>query len=117
MEALANGCVFIQPKFKEPHNRLNTVSVDYYHTDLAQRIEYIQGTLYPVQFLFCQEFLHGKPTARGYRSQMPYLQDFVGEPYVSIVQYLYDGIVHGCVCLSKRVWNFVIEWHAGIHSG
>lgn len=26
LEALANGCVFIQPKFLIPHNKHNTVS-------------------------------------------------------------------------------------------
>ena len=29
MEAMANGCVFIQPRFKTPHNRFNTVNLLY----------------------------------------------------------------------------------------
>lgn len=53
LEALAAGCVFIQPIFNPPHNKKTTT------------------------------FLNGKPTSRELQSQVPYLHHFVGEPYVS----------------------------------
>ena len=53
LEALAAGCVFIQPAFSPPHSKSTTT------------------------------FLAGKPTSRDLGSQVPYLQHFVGEPYVS----------------------------------
>jgi hypothetical protein len=52
MEAIANGCAYIQPKFIPPRNKYN------------------------------DDVMRGKPTARFYNSQVPYLEDYVGEPYV-----------------------------------
>jgi hypothetical protein len=52
LEALAAGCVFLQPLFSPPHSKATT------------------------------SFLGGKPTSRELSSQVPYLQHFVGEPYV-----------------------------------
>ena len=31
-----------------------------------------------------KDYFDGKPTERAYTSQVPYLEKFVGEPYVSI---------------------------------
>ena len=53
LEALAAGCVFLQPRFSPPHSKATT------------------------------SFLTGKPTSRELDSQVPYLHHFVGEPYVS----------------------------------
>jgi hypothetical protein len=55
MEAIANGCAYIQPKFIPPRNKYN------------------------------DDVMRGKPTARFYNSQVPYLEDYVGEPYVYTV--------------------------------
>ncbi|KAL4217311.1 hypothetical protein ACF0H5_023762 [Mactra antiquata] len=52
LEAIANGAVFINPKFDKPHNR-NTAP-----------------------------FFKGKPTERELTSQHPYAEQFIGEPYV-----------------------------------
>ena len=55
LEAIAQGCVFINPKFNPPHNSANT------------------------------KFFHGKPTLRKVTSQHPYAEDFIGEPNVRTV--------------------------------
>lgn len=52
LEAIANGAVFLNPKFSKPHNRL---------TD---------------------PFFKGKPTERELKSQHPYAEQFIGEPFV-----------------------------------
>lgn len=52
LEAIANGAVFINPKFDKPHNRLTV------------------------------PFFKGKPTDRELTSQHPYAEQFIGEPYV-----------------------------------
>ncbi|XP_021366122.1 alpha-1,6-mannosylglycoprotein 6-beta-N-acetylglucosaminyltransferase A-like isoform X1 [Mizuhopecten yessoensis] len=52
LEAIANGCVFINPRFKPPHSSKNT------------------------------PFFKGKPTQRQVTSQHPYAEQFIGEPYV-----------------------------------
>ncbi|XP_052815041.1 alpha-1,6-mannosylglycoprotein 6-beta-N-acetylglucosaminyltransferase A-like [Mya arenaria] len=52
LEAIANGAVFINPKFLLPHSR-NT-----------------------------QPFFKGKPTERELMSQHPYAEQFIGEPHV-----------------------------------
>ena len=52
LEAIANGAVFINPKFNPPHNSKNT------------------------------KFFKGKPTERKLASQHPYAEQFIGEPYV-----------------------------------
>ncbi|XP_065915908.1 alpha-1,6-mannosylglycoprotein 6-beta-N-acetylglucosaminyltransferase A-like isoform X3 [Dysidea avara] len=55
LEALANGCPFIQPKYKPPRGKSN------------------------------EKFFRNKPTNRMLTSQSPYLEDFVEEPYVYTV--------------------------------
>ncbi|KAL3854035.1 hypothetical protein ACJMK2_013317 [Sinanodonta woodiana] len=52
LEAIANGAVFLNPKFNPPHNRNNNA------------------------------FFKGKPTEREVTSQHPYAEQFIGEPYV-----------------------------------
>ncbi|KAK2147200.1 hypothetical protein LSH36_564g01050 [Paralvinella palmiformis] len=55
LEAIAHGCVFINPKFSPPHSSQNT------------------------------KFFKGKPTMRKVTSQHPYVEEFVGEPHVYTV--------------------------------
>ncbi|XP_037118589.1 alpha-1,6-mannosylglycoprotein 6-beta-N-acetylglucosaminyltransferase B-like isoform X1 [Syngnathus acus] len=57
LEAIANGCVFLQPKFKPPHSSLN------------------------------HEFFKGKPTSREVSSQHPYAEQYIGRPHVITVDY------------------------------
>ncbi|XP_043945186.1 alpha-1,6-mannosylglycoprotein 6-beta-N-acetylglucosaminyltransferase B-like isoform X2 [Protopterus annectens] len=52
LEAIALGCVFIQPRFKPAHSSLNT------------------------------DFYKGKPTSREVTSQHPYAEHHIGKPYV-----------------------------------
>lgn len=52
LEAIANGCFFINPKFNPPRNRLNT------------------------------PFFKNKPTLRQVTSQHPYCEEFIGSPHV-----------------------------------
>ena len=51
IEAMANGAVYLQPKFPVPVNKMN------------------------------EKFFNGKPTLRKLTSQNPYMEEFVGEPY------------------------------------
>lgn len=51
LEAMANGAVFLQPKFKNPVSKLNN------------------------------DFFKNKPNFRKLESQSPYMQEFIGEPY------------------------------------
>ncbi|ESN93534.1 hypothetical protein HELRODRAFT_115589 [Helobdella robusta] len=55
LEAIAAGCVFINPKFNPPHSSLNT------------------------------KFFKGKPTARELTSQHPYTEHFISNPNVFTV--------------------------------
>ncbi|KRY69478.1 Alpha-1,6-mannosylglycoprotein 6-beta-N-acetylglucosaminyltransferase A [Trichinella pseudospiralis] len=55
LEAVANGLVFINPKFSAPKSRLN------------------------------ETFFAKKPTLRQLQSQNSYMEDFIGEPYVFTV--------------------------------
>lgn len=55
LEAIANGAIFIQPKFEPPKDRLN------------------------------YKFFNEKPTMRKITSQNPYMERFVGYPYVFTV--------------------------------
>ncbi|XP_066264116.1 alpha-1,6-mannosylglycoprotein 6-beta-N-acetylglucosaminyltransferase A-like isoform X1 [Branchiostoma lanceolatum] len=55
LEAIASGCVFLNPKFVQPKSRLNT------------------------------KFFEGKPTFRQLTSQHPYVEVFVGKPHVYTV--------------------------------
>ncbi|NWZ09802.1 MGT5B acetylglucosaminyltransferase, partial [Agelaius phoeniceus] len=59
LEAIANGCVFLQARFNPPHSSLN------------------------------HEFFRGKPTSReaSVSSQHPYAEDFIGKPHVWTVDY------------------------------
>ncbi|KAK1164946.1 alpha-1,6-mannosylglycoprotein 6-beta-N-acetylglucosaminyltransferase B-like isoform X1 [Acipenser oxyrinchus oxyrinchus] len=52
LEAIALGCVFLQPRFDPAHTPQNSA------------------------------FYRGKPTTRQVRSQHPYAEDFIGKPYV-----------------------------------
>ncbi|XP_019858888.1 PREDICTED: alpha-1,6-mannosylglycoprotein 6-beta-N-acetylglucosaminyltransferase B-like [Amphimedon queenslandica] len=67
LEAIANGCAFIQPKISPPINKHNN------------------------------GYFHGKPTDRLYTSQVPYLENFVGEPYVYTVNIENDDEVRAAV--------------------
>ncbi|XP_068751792.1 alpha-1,6-mannosylglycoprotein 6-beta-N-acetylglucosaminyltransferase A-like [Montipora capricornis] len=55
LEAIAQGCIFLNAKFDPPHNRVNT------------------------------EFFKGKPTLRELTSQHPYAEVFIGEPHVKTI--------------------------------
>ncbi|XP_063051737.1 alpha-1,6-mannosylglycoprotein 6-beta-N-acetylglucosaminyltransferase B-like [Engraulis encrasicolus] len=57
LEAIANGCVFLQPRFKPPHSSLN------------------------------HEFFRGKPTSREVSSQHPYAEQYIGPPHVITVDF------------------------------
>ncbi|XP_078257166.1 LOW QUALITY PROTEIN: alpha-1,6-mannosylglycoprotein 6-beta-N-acetylglucosaminyltransferase B [Rhinoraja longicauda] len=57
LEAIANGCIFLQPRFNPPHNSKNN------------------------------EFFRGKPTSREVSSQHPYTEYFIGKPHVWTVDY------------------------------
>ncbi|KAM3921373.1 alpha-1,6-mannosylglycoprotein 6-beta-N-acetylglucosaminyltransferase B [Leptodactylus fuscus] len=57
LEAVANGCVFLQPRFNPPHSSLN------------------------------HEFFRGKPTSREVSSQHPYMEMTIGRPHVMTVDY------------------------------
>ncbi|CAB1454934.1 unnamed protein product [Pleuronectes platessa] len=57
LEAIANGCIFLQPKFHPPHSSLN------------------------------HEFFRGKPTSREVSSQHPYAEQYIGKPHVMTVDY------------------------------
>ncbi|XP_006135809.1 alpha-1,6-mannosylglycoprotein 6-beta-N-acetylglucosaminyltransferase B [Pelodiscus sinensis] len=57
LEAIANGCIFLQSRFNPPHSSLN------------------------------HEFFRGKPTSREVSSQHPYAEDFIGKPHVWTVDY------------------------------
>uniref|UniRef100_A0A8C6M2R1 alpha-1,6-mannosyl-glycoprotein 6-beta-N-acetylglucosaminyltransferase n=1 Tax=Nothobranchius furzeri TaxID=105023 RepID=A0A8C6M2R1_NOTFU len=57
LEAIANGCIFLQPKFQPPHSSLN------------------------------HDFFRGKPTSREVFSQHPYAEQYIGRPHVMTVDY------------------------------
>ncbi|CAI9543778.1 unnamed protein product [Staurois parvus] len=57
LEAVANGCVFLQPRFNPPHSSLN------------------------------HEFFRGKPTSREVSSQHPYMEMTIGRPHVITVDF------------------------------
>ncbi|XP_030830575.1 alpha-1,6-mannosylglycoprotein 6-beta-N-acetylglucosaminyltransferase A isoform X2 [Strongylocentrotus purpuratus] len=58
LEAVANGCVFLNPKFNPPKNYQNT------------------------------KFFQGKPTSRALTSQHPYTEVYIGQPHVWTVDVL-----------------------------
>ncbi|MBN3303813.1 MGT5B acetylglucosaminyltransferase, partial [Amia calva] len=68
LEAIANGCIFLQPKFRPPHSSLN------------------------------HEFFRGKPTSREVSSQHPYAEQYIGKPHVITVDYNhsqeFDAAIH-----------------------
>ena len=51
LEAMANGVVYLQPRYQTPYSKLNN------------------------------QFFRGKPTLRELTSQNPYMEEFVGKPY------------------------------------
>ena len=55
LEAIANGCFYLNPRIDPPINRENS------------------------------KFFKGKPTLRSLASQNPYTENFIGEPYVYTV--------------------------------
>ncbi|KAM5135777.1 alpha-1,6-mannosylglycoprotein 6-beta-N-acetylglucosaminyltransferase B isoform 2-T2 [Mantella aurantiaca] len=57
LEAVASGCVFLQPRFSPPHSSLN------------------------------HEFFRGKPTSREVSSQHPYMEMTIGRPHVITVDF------------------------------
>uniref|UniRef100_A0A671YU04 alpha-1,6-mannosyl-glycoprotein 6-beta-N-acetylglucosaminyltransferase n=1 Tax=Sparus aurata TaxID=8175 RepID=A0A671YU04_SPAAU len=57
LEAIANGCIFLQPKFNPPHSSLN------------------------------HEFFRGKPTSRKVSSQHPYAEQYIGRPHVITIDF------------------------------
>uniref|UniRef100_A0A3Q2PML1 alpha-1,6-mannosyl-glycoprotein 6-beta-N-acetylglucosaminyltransferase n=1 Tax=Fundulus heteroclitus TaxID=8078 RepID=A0A3Q2PML1_FUNHE len=57
LEAIANGCIFLQPKFHPPHSSLN------------------------------HEFFRGKPTSRKVSSQHPYAEEYMGRPHVITIDF------------------------------
>uniref|UniRef100_W5N7B0 alpha-1,6-mannosyl-glycoprotein 6-beta-N-acetylglucosaminyltransferase n=1 Tax=Lepisosteus oculatus TaxID=7918 RepID=W5N7B0_LEPOC len=57
LEAIANGCIFLQPRFRPPHSSLN------------------------------HEFFRGKPTSREVSSQHPYAEQYIGKPHVITVDF------------------------------
>ncbi|TSK87553.1 Alpha-1,6-mannosylglycoprotein 6-beta-N-acetylglucosaminyltransferase B [Bagarius yarrelli] len=57
LEAIANGCIFLQPKFHPPRSSLN------------------------------HEFFRGKPMSREVSSQHPYSEQYIGRPHVITVDY------------------------------
>ncbi|KAK3553283.1 hypothetical protein QTP86_032761 [Hemibagrus guttatus] len=57
LEAIANGCIFLQPKFHPPRSSLNN------------------------------EFFRGKPMSREVSSQHPYTEQYIGKPHVITVDY------------------------------
>ncbi|XP_072549393.1 alpha-1,6-mannosylglycoprotein 6-beta-N-acetylglucosaminyltransferase B isoform X1 [Salminus brasiliensis] len=57
LEAIANGCIFLQPKFQPPRSSLNN------------------------------EFFRGKPMSREVSSQHPYAEQYIGRPHVITVDY------------------------------
>ncbi|XP_035380684.1 alpha-1,6-mannosylglycoprotein 6-beta-N-acetylglucosaminyltransferase B isoform X1 [Electrophorus electricus] len=57
LEAIANGCIYLQPRFHPPHSSLN------------------------------HEFFRGKPTSREVSSQHPYAEQYIGRPHVMTVDY------------------------------
>lgn len=57
LEAIANGCIFLQPMFNPPHSSYN------------------------------HEFFKGKPTARKVTSQHPYAEQYIGRPHVITIDF------------------------------
>ena len=54
LEAIANGAIFLNPKFTPPHGRGNT------------------------------DFFNGKPTSRNLTSQHPYVEEFVKHSVITV---------------------------------
>uniref|UniRef100_A0AAQ4PPK5 alpha-1,6-mannosyl-glycoprotein 6-beta-N-acetylglucosaminyltransferase n=1 Tax=Gasterosteus aculeatus aculeatus TaxID=481459 RepID=A0AAQ4PPK5_GASAC len=57
LEAIANGCIFLQPKFNPSHSSLN------------------------------HDFFRGKPTSRKVSSQHPYAEQYIGRPHVITIDF------------------------------
>ncbi|XP_067088857.1 alpha-1,6-mannosylglycoprotein 6-beta-N-acetylglucosaminyltransferase B [Osmerus mordax] len=67
LEAIANGCIFLQPKFTQPHSSLN------------------------------HEFFKGKPTSRQVSSQHPYAEQHIGKPHVFTVDFNSSQQLHTAI--------------------
>ncbi|KAJ0058404.1 hypothetical protein NL108_013884, partial [Boleophthalmus pectinirostris] len=57
LEAIANGCIFLQPMFNPPHSSFN------------------------------HDFFKGKPTSRKVTSQHPYAEQYIGRPHVITIDF------------------------------
>ncbi|XP_072298625.1 alpha-1,6-mannosylglycoprotein 6-beta-N-acetylglucosaminyltransferase B-like [Eucyclogobius newberryi] len=57
LEAIANGCIFLQPMFNPPHSSFN------------------------------HDFFKGKPTSRKVSSQHPYAEQYIGRPHVITIDF------------------------------
>uniref|UniRef100_A0A3P9KQX2 alpha-1,6-mannosyl-glycoprotein 6-beta-N-acetylglucosaminyltransferase n=1 Tax=Oryzias latipes TaxID=8090 RepID=A0A3P9KQX2_ORYLA len=68
LEAIANGCIFLQPKFNPARSSLNN------------------------------EFFRGKPTSRKVSSQHPYAEQYIGKPHVITIDFNnsaeFDAAIH-----------------------
>uniref|UniRef100_A0A8C7V838 alpha-1,6-mannosyl-glycoprotein 6-beta-N-acetylglucosaminyltransferase n=1 Tax=Oryzias sinensis TaxID=183150 RepID=A0A8C7V838_9TELE len=68
LEAIANGCIFLQPKFNPARSSLNN------------------------------EFFRGKPTSRKVSSQHPYAEHYIGKPHVITIDFNnsaeFDAAIH-----------------------
>ncbi|XP_031550689.1 alpha-1,6-mannosylglycoprotein 6-beta-N-acetylglucosaminyltransferase A-like isoform X2 [Actinia tenebrosa] len=88
LDAVANGCFYINPKINPPHNRDNNA------------------------------FYGGKPTARKITSQNPYAEDFIGKPYVYTIDMNNDTEVENTIkeiLASKEVPHLPFEFtHEGM---
>lgn len=79
LEAIANGAIFINPRFNEPKGRRT------------------------------EKFFQEKPTLRELRSQNPYAEDFIGEPYVLTIDISNKTALREAVrrALSTEVQSFL----------
>ncbi|CAL8286108.1 unnamed protein product [Boreogadus saida] len=77
LEAIANGCVFLQPKFSPSHSSLN------------------------------HAFFRGKPTSRQVSSQHPYVEQYIGPPHVVTVDFNdsleFDRAVRQIMNTNRRI--------------
>ncbi|GFO13088.1 alpha-1,6-mannosylglycoprotein 6-beta-n-acetylglucosaminyltransferase a [Plakobranchus ocellatus] len=76
LEAIANGAVFLNPRFTPPHSSKNT------------------------------KFFKGKPTQREITSQHPYAEVFVGKPYVFTISINNNSEVHQALHSIAQHNNF-----------
>ena len=84
LEAIANGAIFLNPKFSPPRGRGNT------------------------------DFFNGKPTSRNLTSQHPYVEEFVQHAVITVdisdieaVKKAVEGIKRSDVSDCWYIWAFV----------